>query len=145
MQLTKYIRDDHCDSFWLRAYDFWKCIVSYDIFIIIIMIHFSTFCLNELKRAENYKNVYFVCLFFWYIQVTNILTSYTYLRLYKWKRRGGLDIDCFAVSVFFIPFSLLQASCHSVKNRGGAISNDPVVTHFGCKQRLLKLNHIRIP
>ena len=57
-------------------------------------------------------------------------------------------IDCLAVSVFFSLFSLpwLQASV-TVKNRGGAISNDRMVapSHFGCKQRLLKLNHIWIP
>ena len=55
------------------------------------------------------------------------------------------SVDCLAVSVFFSLFSL-QASV-TVKNRGGAISNDRMVapSHFGCKQRLLKLNHIRIP
>ena len=42
-------------------------------------------------------------------------------------------IDCFAVSVFFVLFSL-QASV-TVKIRGGAISNDLMVvpSHFGCR------------
>ena len=77
------------------------------------------------------------------------------LRIYHvWFHFGvtpGVDsfsrqfVDCLAVSVFFSLFSL-QASV-TVKNRGGAISNDRMVapSHFGCKQRLLKLNHIRIP
>ena len=54
-------------------------------------------------------------------------------------------VDCLAVSVFFSLFSL-RASV-TAKNRGGAISNDRMVapSHFGCKQRLPKLNHIRIP
>ena len=44
----------------------------------------------------------------------------------------GFGIDCLAVSVFFKLFSL-QASV-TVKNRGGAISNDRMVapSHFGC-------------
>ena len=56
-----------------------------------------------------------------------------------------VTLDCFAVSVFFMLFSL-QASV-TVKICGGAISNDLMVapSHFGCKQRLLKLNHIQIP
>ena len=43
-----------------------------------------------------------------------------------------LGVDCLAVSVFFGLFSL-QASV-TVKNRGGAISNDRMValSHFGC-------------
>ena len=59
--------------------------------------------------------------------------------------KSAVFVDCLAVSVFFSLFSL-QASV-TVKNRGGAISNDRMVapSHFGCKQRLLKLNHIRIP
>ena len=48
---------------------------------------------------------------------------------------------CFLFSLFSLQTSV------TVKNRGGAISNDRMVapSHFGCKQRLLKLNHIRIP
>ena len=50
--------------------------------------------------------------------------------------RPSVKVDCLAVSVFFSLFSL-QASV-TVKNRGGAISNDRMVapSHFGCKQRL---------
>ena len=43
---------------------------------------------------------------------------------------------------FLYSLLIIAGLCHSVKNRGDAISNDGMVAHFGCKQRLLKLNHI---
>ena len=41
-------------------------------------------------------------------------------------------------SLCFLYSLLIAGLCHSVKNRSGAISNDRMVAHFGCKQRLLK-------
>ena len=98
-----------------------------------------------LKQSSNPYTICIQCDRFKFAVASMRLRSVKNLDLTERILIIGWLLDCLAVSVFFSLFSL-QASV-TVKNRGGAISNDRMVapSHFGCKQRLLKLNHIRIP